>query len=145
MHKTNTVDYAVVYEGEIWLELDDAKNCSSEGANDVRRAKMATRPRVGENKGTTPVTMLFLSEWSERVTPGRSQKMIWVGNFKISAVGPRTNFFQVPRWEVHTWLPSETDLISPFVDWLMSLRRSIRFAFPERRSSLNSRFGEAVK
>ena len=25
MHKTNTVDYAVVYDGEIWLELDDAK------------------------------------------------------------------------------------------------------------------------
>jgi hypothetical protein len=25
MHKTNTVDYAVVYEGEIWLELDDAE------------------------------------------------------------------------------------------------------------------------
>ena len=25
MHKTNTVDYAVVYEGEIWLELDDGK------------------------------------------------------------------------------------------------------------------------
>jgi hypothetical protein len=23
MHKTNTVDYAVVFEGEIWLELDD--------------------------------------------------------------------------------------------------------------------------
>src|SRR5580693_2838249 len=25
MHKTNTVDYALVYEGEIWMELDDAK------------------------------------------------------------------------------------------------------------------------
>src|SRR5580765_6834168 len=25
MHKTNTVDYAVVYDGEIWLELDNAK------------------------------------------------------------------------------------------------------------------------
>ena len=23
MHKTNTADYAVVYDGEIWLELDD--------------------------------------------------------------------------------------------------------------------------
>lgn len=23
MHKTNTVDYAVVYDGEMWLELDD--------------------------------------------------------------------------------------------------------------------------
>src|ERR1700719_4248666 len=25
MHKTKTVDYAVVFEGEIWLELDDRK------------------------------------------------------------------------------------------------------------------------
>ena len=25
MHKTNTVNYAAVYDGEIWLELDDAK------------------------------------------------------------------------------------------------------------------------
>jgi hypothetical protein len=25
MHKTNTVDYAVVYDGEIWLELDDSE------------------------------------------------------------------------------------------------------------------------
>ena len=25
MHKTNTVDYAVVYDGEIWLELDNGK------------------------------------------------------------------------------------------------------------------------
>src|SRR5207237_1535322 len=25
MHKTNTIDYAVVYDGEIWLELDEGK------------------------------------------------------------------------------------------------------------------------
>src|SRR6202040_2371485 len=25
MHKTNTVDYAVVYDGEIWLELDNGE------------------------------------------------------------------------------------------------------------------------
>ena len=25
MHKTNTVDYSVVYDGEIWLELDDGE------------------------------------------------------------------------------------------------------------------------
>ena len=25
MHKTNTVDYAVVYDGEMWLELDDGE------------------------------------------------------------------------------------------------------------------------
>jgi len=27
MHKTNTVDYAVVYDGEMWLELDDGGLC----------------------------------------------------------------------------------------------------------------------
>ena len=26
MHKTNTVDYAVVYEGEMWLELDNGES-----------------------------------------------------------------------------------------------------------------------
>src|SRR2546430_6736350 len=25
MHKTNTVDYAVIYGGEMWLELDDGE------------------------------------------------------------------------------------------------------------------------
>jgi quercetin dioxygenase-like cupin family protein len=25
MHRTNTVDYSVVFDGEIWLELDDGK------------------------------------------------------------------------------------------------------------------------
>src|SRR4029077_10143022 len=25
MHKTNTIDYAIVFDGEIWLELDDAR------------------------------------------------------------------------------------------------------------------------
>jgi hypothetical protein len=25
MHTTNTVDYAIVLEGEVWLELDDGK------------------------------------------------------------------------------------------------------------------------
>jgi len=46
--------------------------------------------------------------------------MLWVGNFKSlqsvldkpSSGGPL---------EVHTWLRSETGLISPLVDWLMSL------------------------
>ena len=42
--------------------------------------------------------------------------MIWVGNFK-SLHTPR---FGAPL-ELHTWLRSEIGLISPFVDWLMSL------------------------
>jgi len=46
--------------------------------------------------------------------------MIWVGSFKsLRSVLPRPRF-GTPL-EVHTWLRSEIDLISPFVDWLMSL------------------------
>jgi anti-sigma regulatory factor (Ser/Thr protein kinase) len=46
--------------------------------------------------------------------------MIWVGNFKsLQSVldKPRSG----APLEVHTWLRSETGLISPFADWLMSL------------------------
>ena len=55
MRKTNT-DYAVVYDGEIWLELDDAKTFHLKRGdvvvqNDSRHAC--------RNKGAKPVTMLF--------------------------------------------------------------------------------------
>jgi serine/threonine-protein kinase RsbW len=46
--------------------------------------------------------------------------MIWLGNFKSlqSALDkPRSG----APLEVHTWLQSEIGLISPFVDWLMTL------------------------
>jgi mannose-6-phosphate isomerase-like protein (cupin superfamily) len=56
MHKTNTVDYAVVYEGEIWLELDDAKTIHLERGDVV--VQNGTR-HAWRNKGTQPVTMLF--------------------------------------------------------------------------------------
>jgi mannose-6-phosphate isomerase-like protein (cupin superfamily) len=56
MHKTNTVDYAVVYEGEIWLELDDAKTIHLERGDVV--VQNGTR-HAWRNNGTTPVTMLF--------------------------------------------------------------------------------------
>jgi serine/threonine-protein kinase RsbW len=46
--------------------------------------------------------------------------MTWVGSFKsLRSVLPKSSF-GAPL-EVHTWLQSEIDLISPFVDWLMSL------------------------
>lgn len=35
MHKTNTVDYSVVYDGEIWLELDDGKVIHLKGGDVV--------------------------------------------------------------------------------------------------------------
>jgi len=56
MHKTNTVDYGVVYEGEIWLELDDTKTIHLKRGDVV--VQNGTR-HAWRNKGTTPVTMLF--------------------------------------------------------------------------------------
>jgi mannose-6-phosphate isomerase-like protein (cupin superfamily) len=56
MHKTNTVDYSVVYEGEIWLELDDAKTIHLKRGDLV--VQNGTR-HAWRNKGATPVTMLF--------------------------------------------------------------------------------------
>jgi len=47
--------------------------------------------------------------------------MIWVGSFKsLQSVLPELRFTDAPL-EVHTWVPSEIGLISPLVDWLMSL------------------------
>jgi mannose-6-phosphate isomerase-like protein (cupin superfamily) len=56
MHKTNTVDYSVVYDGEIWLELDDAKTVHLQRGDVV--VQNGTR-HAWRNKGTKPVTMLF--------------------------------------------------------------------------------------
>ena len=56
MHKTNTVDYAVVYDGEIWLELDDAKTIHLKRGDVV--VQNGTR-HAWRNKATKPVTMLF--------------------------------------------------------------------------------------
>ena len=56
MHKTNTVDCAVVSDGEIWLELDDAKTIHLKRGDVV--VQNATR-HAWRNKGTKPVTMLF--------------------------------------------------------------------------------------
>ena len=46
--------------------------------------------------------------------------MIWVGNFKSLQSALQKPRFAAPL-QMHTWLRSEIDLISPFVDWLMSL------------------------
>ena len=62
MHKTNTVDYAVVYEGEIWLELDDAKTIHLKRGDVV--VQNGTR-HAWRSKGTTPVTMLFFLNGAE--------------------------------------------------------------------------------
>ena len=56
MHKTNTVDYAVVYEGEIWLELDEGETLHMKRGDVV--VQNGTR-HAWRNNGTRPVTMLF--------------------------------------------------------------------------------------
>ncbi len=56
MHQTNTVDYSVVYDGEIWLELDDGEILYLKGGDVV--VQNGTR-HAWRNKGTEPVTMLF--------------------------------------------------------------------------------------
>ena len=63
MHKTNTVDYAVVYDGEIWLELDDAKTVHLKKGDVV--VQNGTR-HAWRNKGTAPVTMLFFLNGARR-------------------------------------------------------------------------------
>ena len=54
--KTNTVDYAVVSDGEIWLELDDGKTVHLKKGDVV--VQNGTR-HAWRNKGIAPVTMLF--------------------------------------------------------------------------------------
>jgi mannose-6-phosphate isomerase-like protein (cupin superfamily) len=56
MHKTNTVDYAVVYDGEIWMELDDGQTVYLKRGDVV--VQNGTR-HAWRNKGIKPVTMLF--------------------------------------------------------------------------------------
>ncbi len=64
MHKTNTVDYSVVYDGEIWLELDDGETLHLRRGDVV--VQNGTR-HAWRNKGSKPVTMLFfLNGASER-------------------------------------------------------------------------------
>jgi hypothetical protein len=56
MHKTNTVDYSVVYDGEIWLESDDGETLHLKRGDVV--VQNGTR-HAWRNKGAKPVTMLF--------------------------------------------------------------------------------------
>ncbi len=57
MHATPTVDYAVVLEGEIWLEVDDHQTVH------LRRGDVVVQngTRHGwRNKGSQSATMLFV-------------------------------------------------------------------------------------
>jgi len=56
MHRTNTVDYAVVFDGEIWLELGDGNIVHLKRGDAV--VHNGNR-HAWRNTGTRPVTMLF--------------------------------------------------------------------------------------
>ena len=57
MHTTPTVDYGVVLEGEVWLELDDGKTVHLKQHDVV--VQNGTR-HAWRNKGEKPVTMAFV-------------------------------------------------------------------------------------
>jgi serine/threonine-protein kinase RsbW len=57
--------------------------------------------------------------------------MIWVGGFEsLQSALRKPRFSDVPL-EVHTWVRSEIGLISPLVDWLVSLIAESRCVFGE--------------
>ncbi len=57
MHTTPTVDYCIVLDGEIWLELDDGKTTHLKPHDVV--IQNGTR-HAWRNKGDKPVTMAFI-------------------------------------------------------------------------------------
>ncbi len=57
--------------------------------------------------------------------------MIWVGSFRsLQAILPKLRSTDAPV-DVHTWVRSEIGLISPLVDWLMSLIAGSRWVLGE--------------
>ena len=57
--------------------------------------------------------------------------MIWVGSFRsLQAILPKLRSTDAPV-DVHTWVRSEVGLISPLVDWLMSLIAGSRWVLGE--------------
>jgi hypothetical protein len=64
MHKTNNVDYSVVYDGEMWLELDDGETLHLRRGDVV--VQNGTR-HAWRNEGTNPVTMLFFLNGAKAV------------------------------------------------------------------------------
>ena len=57
--------------------------------------------------------------------------MIWVGSFRsLQAILPKLRSTDAPV-DVYTWVRSEVGLISPLVDWLMSLIAGSRWVLGE--------------
>jgi anti-sigma regulatory factor (Ser/Thr protein kinase) len=59
--------------------------------------------------------------------------MIWVGSFRsLQAILPKLRSTDAPV-DVHTWVRSEVGLISPLVDWLMSLIAGSRWVLGDEQ------------
>ena len=65
MHKTNTVDYAIVYDGEIWMELDNGETLHLRRGDVV--VQNGTR-HAWRNKSHKARHGAFFPEWHKRVT-----------------------------------------------------------------------------
>src|SRR5260370_37093561 len=59
--------------------------------------------------------------------------MSWVGSFKSLQPMPAELGFTDATLEVRSWVPSEIGLISPLVDWLMSLIAGSHCVFGEEQ------------
>jgi len=57
MHTTHTVDYAILLDGELWLELDDGETVHLSAGDIV--VQQATR-HGWRNKGEHPATIAFV-------------------------------------------------------------------------------------
>lgn len=71
MHTTDTIDYGVLLDGELWLELDDGKE-TLVGRHDVV-IQQGTR-HAWRNRSDKPATMLFVLIGANRAGPDRSRK-----------------------------------------------------------------------
>jgi mannose-6-phosphate isomerase-like protein (cupin superfamily) len=71
MHKTNTVDYSLVFDGEIWLELDDGKTVHLKKGDVV--VQNGTR-HAWRNNGPNPVTMLFFMNGAKAIGLNRNSE-----------------------------------------------------------------------
>lgn len=63
MHSTDSVDYGIVLDGEVWLEVDDGKDIHLKPHDII--VQNGTR-HAWRNKGTRPATMAFVLIGAQR-------------------------------------------------------------------------------
>jgi quercetin dioxygenase-like cupin family protein len=73
MHKTNTVDYSVVYDGEMWLALDDGETVHLKRGDVVVQKRYA--PRMAKQRHQARHNAVF-PKWREIKT--MTKKPEWI-------------------------------------------------------------------